>query len=98
MSVAERELARRLTLAENEVIEKCRRLGIQWTILRPTLIYGGLHGDRNVEGNRARDTALPDVPILGLRGAAPAGIGDGPCRRPAFRYWMLRLHAINPIT
>lgn len=44
----ERQLARHLVSAEKETIEKCNRLGIQWTILRPTLIYGGLHGDRNV--------------------------------------------------
>ena len=65
VSVAERELARRLTLAENEVIEKCRRLGIQWTILRPTLIYGGLHGDRNVEEIARVIRRFRMFPILG---------------------------------
>jgi nucleoside-diphosphate-sugar epimerase len=34
--------------SEQELIEKCERLGIEWTIFRPTLIYGGKQGDRTV--------------------------------------------------
>lgn len=65
VSAAERELARRLTLAEQKTIERCRRLGIQWTILRPTLIYGGLHGDRNVEEIARVIRRFRMFPILG---------------------------------
>ena len=38
----------KLIAAEESVAEKCERLGIAWTIFRPTLIYGGAGGDRNV--------------------------------------------------
>ncbi|MDR1076465.1 MAG: hypothetical protein LBL59_09270 [Xanthomonadaceae bacterium] len=44
---SEREMVRHLAVGEARVIEQCRRLGIGWTLLRPTLIYGaGL--DRNI--------------------------------------------------
>lgn len=43
----ERDVARRLAGAEDEVREACRRHGIAWTIFRPTLIYGGGR-DRNL--------------------------------------------------
>ncbi len=33
---------------EQELVTKCERLGMAWTILRPTLIYGGAGGHRNV--------------------------------------------------
>jgi nucleoside-diphosphate-sugar epimerase len=46
-SPKERETARRLAEAEDAVQETCRRRGIPWTILRPTLVYGGGR-DRNV--------------------------------------------------
>jgi uncharacterized protein YbjT (DUF2867 family) len=36
---AERDLLRRLADGENRLIETCTRLGIGWTILRPTVIY-----------------------------------------------------------
>lgn len=45
-SARERETARRLAEAEEALAKACRERGIRWTILRPTLIYGG--GDRNV--------------------------------------------------
>lgn len=34
------EVARRLRQGEDEVVRECERLGIAWTLLRPTLIYG----------------------------------------------------------
>ena len=34
------EVARRLRQGEDEVVRQCERLGIGWTLLRPTLIYG----------------------------------------------------------
>jgi nucleoside-diphosphate-sugar epimerase len=34
---------------EQVFAETCARLGIDWTILRPTLIYGGKFGDRTVK-------------------------------------------------
>jgi len=43
----ERALARRLVEAEAAVERACSEAAIPWTILRPTLIYGGGH-DRNV--------------------------------------------------
>jgi len=46
-SPKERETARRLAEAEDTVQETCHRRGIRWTILRPTLVYGGGR-DRNV--------------------------------------------------
>jgi nucleoside-diphosphate-sugar epimerase len=46
-SSKERETVRRLAEAEAAVEEACRERGIRWTILRPTLVYGGGR-DRNV--------------------------------------------------
>lgn len=47
VSANEREIAHRMVAAEESVVHQCGALGITWTILRPTLIYGmGL--DRNV--------------------------------------------------
>jgi nucleoside-diphosphate-sugar epimerase len=45
-SARERETARRLAEAEEAVESGCRERGIRWTVLRPTLVYGG--ADRNV--------------------------------------------------
>src|ERR1700676_4611581 len=36
---AERESVRRWAAAERQLIVACERLGIQWTVLRPTIIY-----------------------------------------------------------
>lgn len=44
---AERQLAQTLLRAEQRVIGHCRRHGIAWTILRPTLVWGEGR-DRNV--------------------------------------------------
>jgi len=46
-SPKERETARRLAEGEEAVQEACHGRGIRWTILRPTLVYGGGR-DRNV--------------------------------------------------
>lgn len=43
----ERELVEKFSEAEREVAEICKNLGIEWTVIRPTMIYGiGL--DKNV--------------------------------------------------
>ena len=43
----EKELVEKFSEAEREVAEICKELGIEWTVLRPTMIYGiGL--DKNV--------------------------------------------------
>ena len=39
-SDAERKLVSGIREAEDAIAEQCKRLGIHWTILRPTLIYG----------------------------------------------------------
>lgn len=49
----ELEVVNKLVAAEALVVSECERLGIAWTIFRPTLIYGGLYGDRNI-GDIAR--------------------------------------------
>ena len=36
----ERELVEKLSRAEADITERCQMFGIQWTIFRPTLIYG----------------------------------------------------------
>jgi len=38
----------KLIAAEEHLVAECERLGIAWTIFRPTMIYGGAAGDRNV--------------------------------------------------
>lgn len=38
---SDREISQRLRDGESQLIEQCERRGIAWTILRPTLIYGG---------------------------------------------------------
>lgn len=44
----ELEVVNKLIAAEDRVAAECERLGMAWTIFRPTLIYGGAGGDRNV--------------------------------------------------
>ncbi len=44
---AERQLAERLQQAEQTLAEEAARLGLSWTLLRPTLVYDGWR-DRNV--------------------------------------------------
>lgn len=47
-SAYELEVVNKLIAAEEHVATECERLGMAWTIFRPTLIYGGAGGDRNV--------------------------------------------------
>jgi uncharacterized protein YbjT (DUF2867 family) len=47
-SACELKVVNRLIAAEEHVAAECERLGMAWTIFRPTLIYGGAGGDRNV--------------------------------------------------
>lgn len=47
-SAYELEVVNKLIAAEDHVAAECERLGMGWTIFRPTLIYGGAGGDRNV--------------------------------------------------
>jgi nucleoside-diphosphate-sugar epimerase len=42
------EMIRNVRQREASFSDTCARLGIAWTILRPTLIYGGKFGDRTV--------------------------------------------------
>lgn len=46
-NTGERDLVARMKAAEAEVATRCEALGIAWTVLRPTLVYG-LGIDRNV--------------------------------------------------
>lgn len=47
-SAYELDVVNKLIAAEEHVAAECERLGMAWTIFRPTLIYGGAGGDRNV--------------------------------------------------
>lgn len=63
----ESELVRRLAAGEAALKEQCNRLGMEWTILRPTLIYGA-----------ARDKSLTPVAHRAARTRVfplPAGAG-----------------------
>jgi len=66
-SPRERETARRLAEAEDAVQETCHRRGIRWTILRPTLVYGGGR-DHNVSDIARFVARFGFFPIAG-RGA-----------------------------
>jgi nucleoside-diphosphate-sugar epimerase len=63
-SPQERETARRLAEGEEAVQETCRRRGIRWTILRPTLVYGGGR-DHNVSDVARFVTRFGFFPIAG---------------------------------
>lgn len=66
---AERELIGRLAAGEAELERQCRRLGMAWTVLRPTLIYGaGLDRSLTPIARRAARTRLFPLPAgRGLR-------------------------------
>ncbi|WP_019398428.1 SDR family oxidoreductase [Pseudoxanthomonas sp. GW2] len=66
---AERELIGRLAAGEAELERQCRRLGMAWTVLRPTLIYGaGLARSLPPIARRAARTRLFPLPAgRGLR-------------------------------
>jgi nucleoside-diphosphate-sugar epimerase len=55
---------------EQAFAEACARLQIDWTILRPTLIYGGKFGDRTVNDIARVIRLLGFFPVLGH----PAGL------------------------
>lgn len=60
----ERLQAGRLRESEKNVVEQCRRAGIDWTIFRPTLIYGaGL--DTNISALAAFIRSFGFVPLSG---------------------------------
>ncbi|MET0289768.1 MAG: NAD(P)-dependent oxidoreductase [Pseudoxanthomonas sp.] len=65
----ERALVARLQAGEAAVQQTCERLGIAWTILRPTLIYGaGLDKSLTPIARRAMRTRLFPIPMAqGLR-------------------------------
>ena len=64
---AEVELSQLLRAGEDEVIRQCRRLGIGWTLLRPTLVYGvGL--DRSLTPLARRALRWRVFPIPAARG------------------------------
>lgn len=46
-NLGERDLVQRMTGAEADIARRCEALGIEWTVLRPTLVYG-LGMDRNI--------------------------------------------------
>lgn len=62
----ELDVVARLTRGEEQVASTCEKLGMAWTVLRPTLIYGGIpRADRNV-GDIARFVhRFHFFPILG---------------------------------
>lgn len=63
-SARERDTARRLAEAEEAVESICRDRRIDWTIFRPTLIYGGGR-DRNVSAIARTARRLGFVPVAG---------------------------------
>ncbi len=69
---SERAVARRLADAEEATIAACERLGIGWTILRPTLIYD--------EGRDANVSRL--ARLIRRFGVLPLAGGGGGLRQP----------------
>ena len=69
----ELEVVTKLIAAEEQVASECERLGVAWTIFRPTLIYGGSASDRNVADIARLIRKLGFFPMF--------GIGAG-CRQP----------------
>lgn len=63
------EIARQLRQGEDEVVRQCERLGIDWTLFRPTLIYGvGLDKSLTPLARRAlRWRVFPIPAARGLR-------------------------------
>lgn len=64
-STYELEVVNKLIAAEEHVTTECERLGIAWTIFRPTLIYGGAGGDRNVADIARLIRRFGFFPLLG---------------------------------
>lgn len=64
----ELEVVNKLIDAEAHVAAECERLGMAWTIFRPTLIYGGISGDRNVADIARLIRKLGFFPLFGSAG------------------------------
>jgi nucleoside-diphosphate-sugar epimerase len=64
-SAYELELVNKLIAAEDHLVAECERLGMAWTIFRPTLIYGGAGGDRNVADIARLIRKFGFFPVLG---------------------------------
>jgi nucleoside-diphosphate-sugar epimerase len=60
----ERDIAGRLLRAEEELERVCAARGVRWTLMRPTLIYGGGH-DRNVTAIAGVIRRLGIFPVAG---------------------------------
>ena len=60
----EREVARRLAEAEQRLAAECERHGVAWTVVRPTLIYGGGR-DRSLSAIAAVARRVRVVPVAG---------------------------------
>jgi len=65
----EREIVRQLKAGEEGLVRECERLGMAWTILRPTLVYGaGLDKSLTPIARRARRWRLFPLPLAdGMR-------------------------------
>lgn len=61
----ELEIVNKLIAAEDHVASECERLGMAWTIFRPTLIYGGAGSDRNVADIARLIRKFGFFPVLG---------------------------------
>ncbi|MEO8021603.1 hypothetical protein [Polaromonas sp.] len=64
----ELEVVNKLIAAEDHVAAECERLGMAWTIFRPTLIYGGAGGDRNVADIARLIRKFGFFPVFGSAG------------------------------
>ena len=64
----ELEVVNKLIAAEDHLVAECERLGVAWTIFRPTLIYGGTSGDRNVADIARLIRKLGFFPLFGSAG------------------------------
>ena len=64
-SAYDREMIARLAGYEQTFIATSERLGLNWTILRPTMIYGGKFGDRTVMDIARVIRKLGFFPLLG---------------------------------
>jgi nucleoside-diphosphate-sugar epimerase len=64
-SSVDQEMVARLASYEQTFIELSERLGLRWTILRPTMIYGGKFGDRTVMDIARVIRRLGFFPLLG---------------------------------
>ena len=60
----EQEVARRLAEGEDQLAAACDRNGVAWTLLRPTLIYGGGR-DKNLTALARLARRLKVVPVAG---------------------------------